>query len=115
MPDGLPRRPKGEHNEESERYDLDEEEYCIKPPSVFGLKEVNTSKVEELSINKSKIEIPLKQEGFGKHMQEYSDNFQKPQSIGEEHFIKIKRKSVNCYLEGWQLKRRNKEHSKIVL
>ncbi|MBW0548210.1 hypothetical protein O181_087925 [Austropuccinia psidii MF-1] len=70
-PDGLSRRPKGEDKEESERDDFDEEEDWIKPHPVFGLKEVNTSKVAKLSRNKGNVEIPIKQEGFGKHMQEY--------------------------------------------
>ncbi|MBW0467696.1 hypothetical protein O181_007411 [Austropuccinia psidii MF-1] len=70
-PDGLLRRPKGEDKEEIERDNFDEEEDWIKPHPGFGLKGVNTSKVGKLSRNKSNIEIAIKQEGFGKHMQEY--------------------------------------------
>ncbi|MBW0591448.1 hypothetical protein O181_131163 [Austropuccinia psidii MF-1] len=84
MPNGLSRRPKGEDKEESERDDFDEEGDWIKPHPGFGLKELDTSKVGKLSRNKSNIETPIKQEGLGKHMQEYLNNFQKPQSIGEE-------------------------------
>ncbi|MBW0477886.1 hypothetical protein O181_017601 [Austropuccinia psidii MF-1] len=114
MPGGLSRRPKGEDKEESERDYFDEEEDWIKPHPGFGLKEVNTCKVGKLSRNKINIEILIQQEGFGKHMQEYLNTLQKPQSIGEEYFNKIKRRSVNFYLEGGQLKRRNQEHPQIV-
>ncbi|MBW0562754.1 hypothetical protein O181_102469, partial [Austropuccinia psidii MF-1] len=108
MPDGLSRRPKGEDKEESERDDFNEKEDFIKPQPGLGLKEVNTSKVGKLSRNKtSNIEIPINQEGFRKHMQEYLNIINKPQSIGEEYFKKIKRRSVNLYLEGGKLKRRN--------
>ncbi|MBW0559154.1 hypothetical protein O181_098869 [Austropuccinia psidii MF-1] len=92
MPDGLSRRPKGEDKEESERDDFDEEEDWIKPHPGFFLKEVNTSKVGKLSINKSNIKIAIKQEGFGKHMQENLNTLQKPQSIGEEYFKKNQNK-----------------------
>ncbi|MBW0521700.1 hypothetical protein O181_061415 [Austropuccinia psidii MF-1] len=85
IPDGLSRRPKGENEDESERGDFDEEEECIKPHPGFGLKEVNTTKVGKLSRNKTNnVEIPIKQEVFGKHMQEYLNSLKKPQSIGEE-------------------------------
>ncbi|MBW0540565.1 hypothetical protein O181_080280 [Austropuccinia psidii MF-1] len=79
IPDGLSRRPKGGNEDESERDDFDEEEEWIKPHPGFGLKEVNTSKVGRLSRNKTNnIEIPIKQEGFGKHMQEYLNILKKP-------------------------------------
>ncbi|MBW0477993.1 hypothetical protein O181_017708 [Austropuccinia psidii MF-1] len=115
MPDGLSRNSKGEDKEESERDDFDEEEDWIKPHPAFGLKEVNTSKVGKLSRKKSNIKIPIKQEGFGKNMQEYLSTFQKPQSIGEEYFNKIKSRSVNFYLEGGKLKKRNQEHPQIIV
>ncbi|MBW0567345.1 hypothetical protein O181_107060 [Austropuccinia psidii MF-1] len=66
MPDGLSRRPEGEDKEESETDDFDEGEYWIKSHPGFGLKEVNTGKVGKLSINKSNIKIPIKQEEFWK-------------------------------------------------
>ncbi|MBW0583128.1 hypothetical protein O181_122843 [Austropuccinia psidii MF-1] len=116
MPDVLSRRPKGEDKEESERDYFNEEEDCIKPYPVFGLKEVNTSKVGKLSRNNTNnIGIPIKQEGFGKHMQEYLNSLKKPRSIAEEYFKKIKRRSVNFYLEGGQLKRRNQAHPQLVV
>ncbi|MBW0517428.1 hypothetical protein O181_057143 [Austropuccinia psidii MF-1] len=83
MPDGLSRGPKGEDKEESESDNFDEEEYWIKTHPGFVLKEVHTSKVGGLSRYKSHIEIPIKKEGFGKHMQEYLNTLQKPQSIAE--------------------------------
>ncbi|MBW0468707.1 hypothetical protein O181_008422 [Austropuccinia psidii MF-1] len=115
MPDGLSKRKKGEDKEESERDDFDEEEDWIKPHPGFGLKEVNTRTVGKLLRNKSNIEIPIKQEGFGKHMQEYLNTLQKPKNIREEYFKKIKRRSMNFYLERGQLKRRNQENPQIVV
>ncbi|MBW0501868.1 hypothetical protein O181_041583 [Austropuccinia psidii MF-1] len=115
MPDGLSIRPKGEDKEESERDDCDEEEDWIKPHPRFDLKEVNTSEVGKLSRNKRNIEIPIKQEGSGKHMQEYLNTLQKPQSIEEEYFNKIKRRSVNFYLKGGHLIRINQEHPQIAV
>ncbi|MBW0531542.1 hypothetical protein O181_071257 [Austropuccinia psidii MF-1] len=102
MPDGLSRRPKGGNEDESEKNDFDAEEEWIKPPPGFGLTEVNTRKVGKLYRNKTNnIEIPIKKEGFGKHMQEYFSSLKKPQSIGEEYFKRIKRTSVNFqYKEG---------------
>ncbi|MBW0555316.1 hypothetical protein O181_095031 [Austropuccinia psidii MF-1] len=116
MPDGLSRRTKGGNEDESERNDFDEEEEWVKPRPGFGLKEVNKSKVVILSINKTNnIEIPIKKEVFVKHMQEYLNSFKKPQSIGEEYFKRIKRRSVNLYIEEWQLKRRNQENPQIIV
>ncbi|MBW0471386.1 hypothetical protein O181_011101 [Austropuccinia psidii MF-1] len=116
MPDGLSRSPKGQNEDESERDDFDKEGEWIKPHPVFGLKKVNTSKVEKLSMNKTNnIEIPIKQEGFGKHMQEYLTSFQKRQIFGEENFKRIKRISINFYLEEGKLKRRNQENPQIVV
>ncbi|MBW0507942.1 hypothetical protein O181_047657 [Austropuccinia psidii MF-1] len=115
VPHGLSRRPKEEEKEESERDDSDEEEDWIKPYAELYLKEVSSSKVRKLSRNKSNIEVPIKQEVFGKHMQEYLNSLKNPQSIGEEYLHKIKRRSLNIYLEGEQLKRRNQEHPQIVL
>ncbi|MBW0554036.1 hypothetical protein O181_093751 [Austropuccinia psidii MF-1] len=111
MPNGLSRRPKGGNED-----DFDEEEEWIKPHPGFGLKEGNTQKVGKLSRNKTNnIEIPIKQEGFGKHMEEYLNSLKNPESIGEEYFKRIKRISVKLYIEGGQLKRRNQENPQIVV
>ncbi|MBW0528360.1 hypothetical protein O181_068075 [Austropuccinia psidii MF-1] len=116
IPDGLSRRPKGGNEDESERDDFDEEKEWIKPHPGFGLKEVNTRKVGKLSRNKTKnIKIPIKQEVFGRHMQEYLNSLKKPQSMGEEYFERIKRRSVNFYIEAGQLKRRNQENPQIAV
>ncbi|MBW0509650.1 hypothetical protein O181_049365 [Austropuccinia psidii MF-1] len=116
IPDVLSRRPKGEDKEESERDYCDEEEDWIKPHPGFGLKEVNTSKVGKLSRNKTKnIEIPIKQEGFGKHMQEYLNTLKKPQCVGEAYFKRINRRSVSFYIELGQIKRQNQEHPQIAV
>ncbi|MBW0522102.1 hypothetical protein O181_061817 [Austropuccinia psidii MF-1] len=116
IPGGLSKRPKGVNEDESERDDFDEEEERIKPHPGFGLKEVNTSKVGKLSRNKTNnIGIPIKQEGFGTHMQEYLNSLKKPQSIGEEYLKRIKRRSVNFYIEGGKLKRRNQETPQMVV
>ncbi|MBW0488143.1 hypothetical protein O181_027858 [Austropuccinia psidii MF-1] len=115
LPDGLSRRPKEEEKEESERDDSDEEEDWIKPYAEFFLKEVCTSKVGKLSRNKINIEVPMKQEVFGKHMQEYLNSLKNAQSIGEEYLHKIERRSLNIYLEGGKLESRNQEHPQIVL
>ncbi|MBW0559228.1 hypothetical protein O181_098943 [Austropuccinia psidii MF-1] len=116
IPDGSSRRPKGGNEDESERDDSHEEEEWIKPNPGFGLKEVNTSKVGKVSRNKTNnVEIPIKQEGFGKHMHEYFDSLKNPQSIGEEYFKRIKRRSVNFYIEGGKLKRINQEDPQIVV
>ncbi|MBW0552321.1 hypothetical protein O181_092036 [Austropuccinia psidii MF-1] len=89
--DGLSRRPKVADEEERERDDFVEEEDWIKPHPGFGLKEVNTIKVGELSRNKTNnIEISIKQEGFGKHMQEFLNSLKNPQSIGKNTSRKIR-------------------------
>ncbi|MBW0484378.1 hypothetical protein O181_024093 [Austropuccinia psidii MF-1] len=98
MPDRLSRSPEGEEKEESERDDFDEVEDWIKPHPGFGLKEVKKRKVGSLSRNESNIEIQIKQEGFGKHMQEYLKNLKNSEIIGAEYFNKIQRRSVNFYL-----------------
>ncbi|MBW0571089.1 hypothetical protein O181_110804 [Austropuccinia psidii MF-1] len=116
MPDGSSRRPNGGNEDKSERDYVDDEEEWIKPHPGFGIKEVNTSKVGKLSRNETNnIEIPIKQEGFGRHMQEYLNSLKKQQSIGEEYFKRIKRKSVNFFVEGGHLKRRNRENPQIVV
>ncbi|MBW0580504.1 hypothetical protein O181_120219 [Austropuccinia psidii MF-1] len=116
IPDGLSRRPNGGNEDEHKRDDFDEEEEWIKPHPGFGLKEANTTKVGNLSRNKTNnIEITIKQEVFGKHMQEYLNSLKKPQSIGEKYFKRINRRSVSFYIEGGKLKGRNQENPQIVV
>ncbi|MBW0552027.1 hypothetical protein O181_091742 [Austropuccinia psidii MF-1] len=107
MPDGLSRRPK-----DSEEYDdapeFNEEEDWIKPHPGVGAKSVN-------SLNPSGIQVPKKQDGFWKRMQEYLSTMRKPESRKEEEFRRIKRRSPNFFLEDGQLKRRNNTNPQLVI
>ncbi|MBW0478736.1 hypothetical protein O181_018451 [Austropuccinia psidii MF-1] len=105
MPDGLSRRQKGENEDEGEKDDVDEEGEWSKTHPGFFLKEGNTRKVGKLSRNKIRNnKIPIKQEGFGKHVQEYLSSLKNSQSIGKEFLRRIKRRSVSFYLEEGKLK-----------
>ncbi|MBW0539004.1 hypothetical protein O181_078719 [Austropuccinia psidii MF-1] len=77
MPDGLSRRPKNSEEEDEDAPEFDEEEDWIKPHPGFGAKNVN-------SLNFSGIQVPTKQEGFWKRMQEYLSTMKKRQSSKDE-------------------------------
>ncbi|MBW0571677.1 hypothetical protein O181_111392 [Austropuccinia psidii MF-1] len=72
MPDGLSRRPKNSEEEEEDAPEFDEEEDWVKPHPGFGAKNVN-------SLNFLGIQVPTKQEGFWKRMQEYLSTMKKPE------------------------------------
>ncbi|MBW0559225.1 hypothetical protein O181_098940 [Austropuccinia psidii MF-1] len=101
MPDGLSRRPKNlEEEEEEEAPEFDEEEDLIKLQPGFGANNVN-------SLNFSGIQVPTKQEGFWKRMQEYLSKMKKPESSKEEEFRRIKRRSPSFSFQDGQPKRRS--------
>ncbi|MBW0551361.1 hypothetical protein O181_091076 [Austropuccinia psidii MF-1] len=77
IPDGISRRPKNSEEEEEDAPEFDEEEDWIKQHPGFGAKNVN-------SLNFPGIQVPTKQEGFWKRMQEHSSKIQKPESSKEE-------------------------------
>ncbi|MBW0544923.1 hypothetical protein O181_084638 [Austropuccinia psidii MF-1] len=88
IPDGLSRRPKNLEEEDPNSPEFDEEEDWIKPHPGFGARNVN-------SLNFSGIQVPTKQEGFWKRMQEYLSKMKKPQSSKDEEFRRIKRRWEN--------------------
>ncbi|MBW0572119.1 hypothetical protein O181_111834 [Austropuccinia psidii MF-1] len=100
IPDGISRGSKNSEEEDKDGPEFDEEEDWIKPHSGFGPKNVN-------SFNFLGIEVPTKQEGFWKRMQQYLSTIKKPESSKDEEFTRIKRRSSNFFLEDGQLKRRN--------
>ncbi|MBW0530721.1 hypothetical protein O181_070436 [Austropuccinia psidii MF-1] len=63
IPYGLSRRPKNSEEDE-DALEFDDEENWIKPHPGFGAKNVN-------SLNFSGIQVPTKQEGIWKRIQEY--------------------------------------------
>ncbi|MBW0507272.1 hypothetical protein O181_046987, partial [Austropuccinia psidii MF-1] len=63
IPDGLSRRPKHSEEKEEDVPKFDEEEGWIKPHPPFGAKKVS-------SLHFSGVQVPTKQEGFWKRMQE---------------------------------------------
>ncbi|MBW0488246.1 hypothetical protein O181_027961 [Austropuccinia psidii MF-1] len=108
MPDGLSRRSKNSEEEDEDGPEFDEEEDWIKPHSGFGAKNVN-------SFNFSGIQVPRKQEGFWKRMQQYLSTIKKPESSKDEEFTRIKRRSPNFFLEDGQLKRRNNPNPQLPI
>ncbi|MBW0536539.1 hypothetical protein O181_076254 [Austropuccinia psidii MF-1] len=94
--------------EDQKTPEFDEEEDWIKPHPGFGAKNVN-------SLHFSGIQVPTKQEGFWKRMQEYLSTMKKPQSSKDEEFRRIKRRSSNFFLEEGQLKRRNNPNPQLVI
>ncbi|MBW0577907.1 hypothetical protein O181_117622 [Austropuccinia psidii MF-1] len=107
IPDGLSRRPKNSEDEDEDAPEFDEENWT-KPHPGFGAKNVN-------SLNFSRIQVPTKQEGFWKRMQEYLSKMKKPESSKKEVFRRIKRSLPNFFLEDGQLKRRNNLNSQLVI
>ncbi|MBW0581936.1 hypothetical protein O181_121651 [Austropuccinia psidii MF-1] len=106
--DGLSRRPKTSEEEDEDAPEFYEEEDWIKPHPGFGAKNVN-------SLHFSGIQVPTKQEGFWKRMQEYLSTIKKPQSSENEELGTIKRRSSNFFLEYGQLKRRNNPNPQLVI
>ncbi|MBW0496301.1 hypothetical protein O181_036016 [Austropuccinia psidii MF-1] len=91
MPEGLCRRSKNSKEEDEDAPEFDEEEHWIKAHAGFGAKNVN-------SLNSSGIQVPTKQEGFWKRMQEYLSTMKKPKSSNDEEFRRIKGRSSNFCL-----------------
>ncbi|MBW0469651.1 hypothetical protein O181_009366 [Austropuccinia psidii MF-1] len=108
MPDGLSRRPKTSEEEDEDAPEFYEEEDWIKPHPGFGAKNVN-------SLSFSGIQVPTKQDGFWKRMQEYLSTMKKAQSRKDEEFRRIKRRSSRFFLEDGQLKRRNNPHPQLLI
>ncbi|MBW0564515.1 hypothetical protein O181_104230 [Austropuccinia psidii MF-1] len=108
IPDGLSRRPNNLEEEDEDAPEFDEEEYWIKAHPGFGAKNVN-------SLDFSGIQVPTKQEGFWKRMQEYLSTMKKPESSKYEYFKRIKRRSSSFFLEDGQLKRRNNPNPQLVI
>ncbi|MBW0506978.1 hypothetical protein O181_046693 [Austropuccinia psidii MF-1] len=108
IPDVLSRRPKDSEEEDKDGPEFDEEEDWIKPHPGFGAKNVN-------SLNFSGIQVPTKQEGFWKRMQEYLSTMKKPQSSKYEELRRIKRSSFNFFLEDGPLKKRNNPYPQFEI
>ncbi|MBW0480418.1 hypothetical protein O181_020133 [Austropuccinia psidii MF-1] len=77
MPDRLSIRPKNFEEEDEDSEEFDEEENFIKPHPGFGPKNLN-------SLIFLGIQVPTKQEGFWKRMQEYLSKIKNPGSSKEE-------------------------------
>ncbi|MBW0566738.1 hypothetical protein O181_106453 [Austropuccinia psidii MF-1] len=72
VPDGLSRRPKNSEEEDEDAPEFDEEEDWIKPHPGFGAKNVD-------SLHFSGRQVPTKQEGLWKRMQQYLSTMKKQQ------------------------------------
>ncbi|MBW0566665.1 hypothetical protein O181_106380 [Austropuccinia psidii MF-1] len=105
---GLSRRPENTEEEDEDAPEIYEEENWMKPHPGFGAKNVN-------SLNFSGIQVPKKQEGFWKVMEEYLSTMKKPESRKEEEFRRIKRMSPSFFLEDGQLKKRNNPNPQLVI
>ncbi|MBW0486318.1 hypothetical protein O181_026033 [Austropuccinia psidii MF-1] len=108
IPDGLSRRPKNSEEDAEDAPELDEEDNLIKPHPGFGAKHMN-------SLNFPGIQVPKKQQGFWKRIQEYLSTMKEPESSKGEEFKRIKGRSPSFFLEDGQLKRRNNPNPQLLI